>query len=327
VASSRTGAVAKGASTQAKRGIVGRVLGRRSREASPIRGEELRTAALFVLPAFLLYFVFMLYPFLNSIYFSLTSWNGATATKEFVGLSNYLAMLQDSALWEALWRNAVWIIIGTIAPVAIGLLLALILWSSKPRLGLAFRTFFFLPYILPVVVVGLVWGWIYHPIFGVINTLLELIGLDSLTRGWLGDPGTALLSVLGAGIWGVYGFATALLFAGLQGVNTDVVEAAEIDGANWFQRARYVVIPTIAPVLTLVTAIILIGGFAVIDFIVIMTNGGPGTSTEVLGFYAYKNGFQENQVGYGAAVSMLITAMSLVAAIAFVRFRERGSRD
>ncbi|MBA3430374.1 MAG: sugar ABC transporter permease, partial [Actinobacteria bacterium] len=158
-----------------------------------------------------------------------------------------------------------------------------------------------------------------------LNSALELIGLDSITRGWLGDPSTALVAVLGAAIWGAYGFVTALLFAGLQNVNTEMVEAAEIDGANWFQRARYVVVPALAPVLTLVTAITLIGGFAVIDFIVIMTNGGPGTNTVVMGFYAYAKGFQENQVGYGAALSMFITVLSLIAAVAFVRFRERGS--
>lgn len=295
-------------------------------ERSTTRSAELRTAALFVTPAFLLYFVFMLYPFLNSIYFSLTSWNGATTAKKFIGFANYTAMLHDPELWAAFQRNMVWIVLGTIAPVAIGLTLALILWTNR-RAALTFRTIFFLPFIVPVVVICLVWGWIYHPLYGVFNSLLSIVGLDSLTRGWLGDSHTALIAVLIAAVWGGFGFATVVLFAGLQNVNTDLVDAAAIDGANWLQRARYVIIPAIAPVITLVTAITLIGGFAVIDFILIMTGGGPGTSTEVLGFYAYKNGFQENRVGYGSALSILITVLTLVAAVAFIRLRERGRDD
>jgi raffinose/stachyose/melibiose transport system permease protein len=292
--------------------------------AAGVRGAELRTAVLFVAPAFLLYFVFMLYPFLNSFYFSLTSWNGATLVKPFVGLANYGEMLRDPDLLSASWRTVIWIILGTAGPVAIGLLLALILWTSTPRLALVARTLFFLPFVLPIVVVGLVWTWIYHPLYGVLNSLLRAIGLDSLTRGWLGDSDTALLAVLAAAIWGAYGFVTAVLFAGLQNVNKDLVEAAALDGANWFQRARYVVIPALAPVLTLVTAITLIGGFAVIDFVLIMTGGGPGDATEVLGYFAYERGFIQNRVGYGTAVSIFITLLTLIAAVAFVRFRERG---
>jgi ABC-type sugar transport system permease subunit len=277
---------------------------------------------LFIAPALFIYVLLMLVPFLNSIYFSLTDWNGATLTKNFVGLANYAEMLQDPQLYESFRNNLVWIVIGTIAPVGIGLLLALIMWST-PRFALVFRTLFFLPYVLPIVVVGLVWNWIYHPLFGVLNTFLESVGLDSLTRGWLADGDTALLAVLAAAIWGAFGFVTVLLFAGLQSVDTDMVDAAAIDGANWLQRARYIVIPTIAPVLTLVTSITIIGGFAVIDFILVMTNGGPGNRTSVLGFYAYNQAFQRNSVGYGTAVSILITVLSLIAAVAFVKLRER----
>jgi raffinose/stachyose/melibiose transport system permease protein len=290
-----------------------------------IRGAELRTAYLFVLPAFLVYALFMLFPFVTSIIYSFTSWDGVSAQLPFVGLENYTNMPADSELWAAFRNNIVWIVIGTIAPVAIGLLLALILWTNK-RGALALRTLFFLPYITPVVVIGLVWQWIYHPLFGGLNNLLEFVGLESWTRGWLGDPSTALVAVLVAAIWGAFGFVTTLLFAGLQAVDVSLVEAAEIDGANWWQRARHVVIPQIAPVLTLVTAITLIGGFAVVDFVLIMTGGGPGNASQVLGLYAYDKGFKVNQVGYGAAVSTMITILTLVAAIAFVRLRERERR-
>jgi raffinose/stachyose/melibiose transport system permease protein len=301
-------------------GLLARVRGQR-RETT-IRGTELRTAFLFILPAFLIYAVFMLYPFINSVGLSFTDWNGATATKEFVGIDNYLEMPRDPDLLSAFRNNVVWIVFGTVVPIVIGLTLALILWSNT-RGSLAFRTLFFLPTVIPVVVIGLVWQWIYHPLYGVLNSALEFVGLDSLTRGWLGDSTTALPSVLAAAIWGAFGFVTVVLYAGLQNVDIGTVEAAEVDGANWWQRARYVVIPQIAPVLTLVTAITLIGGFAVIDFVIVMTGGGPGDASEVLGSFAYEQGFQSNRVGYGAALSTLITAMSLIAAVVFVGLRER----
>lgn len=297
--------------------------GRRAGRSTTIRGTEVRTAYLFVLPALLVYALFMLFPFVTSIYYSFTSWDGVSLELPLVGFENYTAMFDDGELFGAFRNNLVWIIVGTVAPVAIGLILALMLWTQKVG-SLAFRTLYFLPYITPVVIIGIVWGWIYNPLFGGLNKLLEFIGLDSLTRGWLGDPSTALAAVLVAAVWGAFGFVTLLLFAGLQSVDLSLVEAAAIDGANWWQRARHVIIPEIAPVLTLVTAITLIGGFAVVDFVLIMTGGGPGTASQVLGLYAYKNGFQINRVGYGAAVSTVITILTLVAAIAFVRLRERG---
>lgn len=295
---------------------------RRTRRAKTIRGTEVRTAYLFVLPALALYALFMLFPFMTSIYYSLTDWDGVSLQPSFVGLENYLSMPDDPELWAAFRNNIVWIVVGTVAPVAIGLMLALMLWTQK-RGSLAFRTLYFLPYITPVVIIGIVWQWIYNPLFGGLNKLLTFVGLESLARGWLGDPTTALPAVLVAAVWGAFGFVTLLLFAGLQSVDMSLVEAAAIDGANWWQRARHVVIPEIAPVLTLVTAITLIGGFAVVDFVLIMTNGGPGVASQVLGLYSYSNGFQRNRVGYGSAVSTVITILTLLAAIAFIRLRER----
>jgi raffinose/stachyose/melibiose transport system permease protein len=301
-------------------GVLARIRARRGE--TTIRGTELRTAFLFILPAFLVYAVFMLYPFINSIGLSFTDWNGATVAKKFVGFENYLEIPGDPDFITAFKNNLVWLVFGTVVPVAMGLFLALALWS-KTRGSLLFRTLLFLPYVIPVVVIGLVWGWIYHPLYGIVNTILETVGLESLTRGWLGDPATALPAVLIAAIWGAFGFVTVVIYAGLQNVDMGTVEAAEVDGANWWQRARHVVIPQIAPVLTLVTAITLIGGFAVIDFIIVMTGGGPGNASEVMGSYAYERGFQSNRVGYGAALSTFITLMTLVAAVIFVRLRER----
>jgi raffinose/stachyose/melibiose transport system permease protein len=304
-----------------KRGFIERYL-----RVPPSRRPQMYYAILFIAPGLAIYSVFMLYPFLNTIYLSFTNWNGATVTKDFVGLSNYVEMFGDAAVLRAFFNNVIWVIIGTISPVVLGLILALLLWSGT-RGSLIFRTVYFLPFILPLVVVALVWQWIFHPLFGPVNKVLDSVGLEQVSRGWLGEPNTALYAVLISAIPGATGLVVMILFAALQNVDVSQVEAAMIDGANWFQRAWYIVIPQLAPVITMVTAITLIGGFAVFDNVFVMTGGGPGHASEVLGTYTYQVAFQQNEAGYGSALAVLMTTLSLVSAIVFVRLRERQSHD
>jgi raffinose/stachyose/melibiose transport system permease protein len=287
-----------------------------------VRRQQRRYAIMFIVPGMLIYLVFMLYPFLNTIYLSFTDWNGVSPVKEWVGLSNYTRILGDAAALKAFGNNIIWILIGTIAPVVLGLFEALLVWSGT-RASLLFRTLFFLPFVLPLVVVGIVWQWVYHPLFGIVNKVLDGVGLDALSRGWLADPHTALYAVLIAAIWGQTGFCFLILYASLQNVDMSTVEASMIDGANWFQRAWSIIIPQIAPQITMVTAVTLIGGFSVFDIIFVMTGGGPGHASDVLGTYTYKTAFEQNEAGYGSALSMLITVLSLVSAFVFVRLRER----
>ena len=287
-----------------------------------VRRQQARYAVLFIAPALLVYLVFMIYPFLNTVYLSFTNWDGITANKDWVGLSNYARILGEGAALKAFANNVVWVILGTISPVVLGLFEALLVWSGA-RASLLFRTLFFLPFVLPLVVVGIVWQWIYHPLFGIVNTVLDGVGLEGLSRGWLADPHTALYAVLIAAIWGQTGFCFLILHASLQNVDMSTVEAAMIDGANWFQRAWSIVIPQIAPQITMVTAVTLIGGFAVFDIIFVMTGGGPGIASEVLATYTVRTAFQQNQAGYGSSLAMLITFLSLVLAVVFVRLRER----
>ncbi len=287
-----------------------------------LRRQQAYYGVLFIIPGLLIYLVFMIYPFLSTIYLSFTSWNGVAPTKEWVGLTNYVRMFGDATALKVFANNVVWVIIGTISPVVLGLFEALLVWSGT-RGSLAFRTLFFLPFVLPLVVVGIVWQWIYHPLFGIVNRILDGVGLEGLSRGWLADPHIALYAVLIAAIWGQTGFCFLILHASLQNVDVSTVEAAMIDGANWFQRAWNVIIPQIAPQLTMVTAVTLIGGFAVFDIVYVMTGGGPGNASEVLATYTYDTAFQQNQAGYGSALAMLITVLSLVSAVVFVRLRER----
>jgi ABC-type sugar transport system permease subunit len=276
----------------------------------------------FIAPAFLLYAFFFIYPFVVSIYYSFIKWTGA-GPKQFVGLANYQRLFSDTLLRQALSHNLIWVIFGTFIPIAIALLLGALVWRGARGL-LAFRTIFFLPVVLAEVVVAISWNWIYHPLFGALNQILTAIGLGSLTRGWLGDPGTALMAVLVTAIWSYFGFAFVIIMAGLQDVSVDLVEAAMIDGANAWQRFVRVVIPELRHVLTMVTAYTLINGFNVFAMIFILTQGGPGTATQVIGTYTFRKAFQESDIGYGATLSLVMTTISLLASYLFIRLRERS---
>ncbi len=282
-----------------------------------------RAGYLFVLPAFLLYAVFMIYPFLQAIYLSFTDWNGAERVKHFVGFRNYREMVQDDLFWTSVGHTLIWVVIGTIGPLVIGLLLAQLLWR-RPRGFTLFRTVYFMPQVLSSVVIAIVWGWIYNPIFGILNKGLDRVGLEGLSRGWLGDPDFALYAVLVAAMWATVGFVFVVFLAGLQTVSRDLIEAATVDGANAWQRFRNVTVPQLANVVNVVTALLLIGGFSVFDIIFVMTGGGPANASEVIATLTYKEAFTQNRVGYAATLSLVITAISLVASVVFIRLRERS---
>ncbi|MFT4038151.1 MAG: sugar ABC transporter permease [Thermomicrobiales bacterium] len=281
-----------------------------------------RAGILFVLPALVLYLIFVGFPFIQTIYFSLTDWNGVRPTKNFVGLANWQEMIRDPLLWKSLRNNVTWVIVGTLVPMAIGLLLAMLLWR-RPRGFTLFRTVFFMPQVLSAVVIGIIWSWIYNPLFGNLNKLLKLVGLGDLARGWLGDPAVALYAVLGAAIWAEVGFVFVVFLAGLQNVSKDLLEAATIDGANGWHRFKDVTVPQLSNVINVVTALLLIGGFNVFDIVFVMTQGGPANATEVIATYTYKEAFTQNRVGYASTLSLVMTAIALVTSVAFIRLRER----
>lgn len=282
-----------------------------------------RAGYLFLLPALSLYALFMIYPFFQSIYLSFTDWNGADPVKNFVGLENYRNLWGDGLLWRSLQHNLIWVVIGTLGPIVVGFLLAVLL-SSRPKGFTLFRTVYFMPQVLSPVVIAIVWGWIYNPLFGILNKGLDWIGLDSVSRGWLGDPDFALYAVLVAAMWAQIGFVFVIFLAGLQNVSRDLIEAATLDGANAWQRFWDVTLPQMANVVNVVAALLLIGGFNVFDIIFVMTGGGPANATEVIATYAYTEAFTLNNVGYASTLTLVMTVITLIASVVFIRVRERG---
>lgn len=281
-------------------------------------------AYLFILPPLVLYGAFVLYPLVQTIGLSFTNWDGVSPTKQFVGWANYARMLKGDKLFaRAFTHNLYWILLGTVSPIVIGLILAALL-ATRIKGRTFFRTVYFMPSVLSTMVVGIIWGWIYNPVFGLLNEVLKKIGLETLTRSWLGESQTALTALIIAAIWSYFGFCVVVFLAGLQNIDVSLYEAAQIDGANGIQRFFHITIPGLREVITMVTTYTLIGGFRVFDIVWVTTRGGPANATEVMSTYIYRNAFQQNYVGYGAAMALTLSTIIVVISIAFIRVRERS---
>ena len=288
------------------------------------RRAQARLGVLLVAPMAILVLLFFLLPLVSSIYFALVDFHGFEADPAFVGLDNFVELAEDPNVWPALVNNFIWIVVGTIAPLVLGLFVALLMWNVR-RGSTFYRLAFFLPYVLPAAAIGVVWSWIYDPIRGWLNRLLELVGLGDLGTGWLGNPDTALWAVLATAVWTATGFVVVIFLAALRNVDPELIDASRIDGAGALQRLWSVILPQIMPVFLMVTTITLIGGFAVFDIIFVMTGGGPADATEVLGTYAYQSAFNLNRMSYGTALALVITVLAIPFAIGLNRLQRRLS--
>jgi raffinose/stachyose/melibiose transport system permease protein len=277
---------------------------------------------LFALPALVVYIAFLIYPALSSLFFSLTNWDGLSATYKFVGLENYVKLPSDPVVVEAVRNNLIWTVVTIAVPTVIGLALAIALNGKvhgKPILRLVFYT----PAVLPLVSIASIWGWLYNPQYGAINSFLRLIGLDGLAQPWLGQDSTALWAVMVPAIWLRTGFPMLLYLAALQGIPNELYEAATVDGATKWQQFWNVTMPSLRPAHYIVLALSLIDSFKVFDMIYAMTYGGPGTSTQVMGTWMYFNVFQYYQAGYGTAIAVVITLVAIAVGIPYVRSQTR----
>jgi raffinose/stachyose/melibiose transport system permease protein len=288
------------------------------------RRAQRRLGVLLVLPVVALTAVFFVLPLANALVYSVVDFDGISTSPPFVGPANFREMFTDDLVWHALGNNAIWIVLGTAAPVVIGLLVSLLLWGVQ-RGSLLYRLCFFLPYVLPGIAVGIVWGWIYDPVQGLLNRSLGALGLDSLQRGWLGDPRWALYAVLATAVWGATGFTIVIFTSALRNVDVELVDASRIDGARGPAQLWYVILPQIMPVFLMVLTLTLLGGFSVFDIVFIMTGGGPAGATDVIGTYAYEQAFQLSRIGYGTSLALLITVLSVPFAVVLNRLQRRLS--
>lgn len=261
-----------------------------------------------LLPALLLYVVVVIYPIVSSFYFGFFDWNGLSQPV-FVGIKNFREILTDKVFWQSFRNNMIVVIASVLGQVPLGLLLAVIL-SSKLRGARFFRSAFFMPMVLSTVVVGLLWSVLLNYNNGVINRLLRMAGLDSVAQNWLGDPKIAIYVICIIVIWQFIGFYMIIFLAAIQNISAEVLEAADIDGANPVQKLTLVTLPMLWP--TVMTAVVLCisGSMRSFDLVYVMTQGGPAHATELMATYMYSKTFDVYKYGYGSAVSLVIFVIS-----------------
>jgi raffinose/stachyose/melibiose transport system permease protein len=265
---------------------------------------------LFVLPALLMYGVFVLQPLGLTIQYSLYRWNGV-GPATWVGLSNYVTVLRDPDLLGTIVNSFELVLFFSVVPVALGLVTASVIHrSAGGRLAGLSRTVLFLPQVIPLVAAGIIWGWLLS-LPGIVNQTLAAVGLGRLSRAWLGDFDTALPAVGLIGIWVLVGFCTVLLLAGMTKIDQSLYESARMDGASWFREFVSVTLPSLKYEVGVCLTVTIVAALAAFDIVYVSTGGGPGNSTAVPGIEIYILAFLERQVGLASALAVLLMVLVL----------------
>jgi raffinose/stachyose/melibiose transport system permease protein len=269
---------------------------------------------LFVLPALLMYVVFVIVPFLSTIQYSFFKWNGVSPAI-WVGLKNYVNIFQVPNLIGTV-INAFWLVVWfSVVPVGLGLVVASVIHRvATGRLGTIAQTVLFLPQVIPLVAAGIIWGWLLA-LPGLINQILKTLGLGALTRAWLGDFGTALPAVGVVGIWVLLGFCIVLLLTGMTKVDPALYESARIDGAGWFREFVTITVPLLKYEIGVCLTVTVVAALAAFDIIWVTTAGGPGNSTSVPGVQIYILGFTQRAIGPASALAVMLMALVVLVII------------
>lgn len=264
---------------------------------------------MFILPALILFIMFFIYPILNSIYYSFTSWNGVSENPKFIGFENYTKAFGDERFWESALNNGWFILFSCGIQVPLIVFFSLLIANVKRLKGL-YKTAVFLPSIMSTAVIGILWGFIYEPNIGLLNQILSLFGIEPIY--WLSDEKYAMFSILLTNAWQWTGFYIIMVLAAILAIPRDLDEAAEIDGANRLQRALSITLPLIKPIISVVIMLSIAGAMKAADIVIVMTKGGPAGSTDVLATYMIKYAITNFKYGYGNTIAVLIFVFTLI---------------
>jgi ABC-type sugar transport system permease subunit len=280
----------------------------------------------FLAPALIFYAGFTIYPVLRTFYnaFHVIRPQGVV---EWVGLANFATLLSDAVFWRAVTNTALFTLVATIVDVVGGLLLALCLFARAPFAPLL-RVVWFAPVLMSYVVVGILWVWIFDYDWGLANSVLRWLGLGMLEQSWLGQPSTALWSVLFAHEWKWLGFNMIVFLAALHALPAEVLGAAELDNCGWFAKLVYIIVPMLRTTIVNLLVLSFIGKMMVFDLIWVMTGGGPLWSTETVSTYVYKRAFEWNtfDLGYPSAIAVLWFLIILAFVMLMTRLLRRRER-
>lgn len=264
-----------------------------------------------------LYVLWVIGPAFYTMYLSLTDWDGLSKPR-FVGLENFRTLFDDPVFMTSLMNNVKWLAIFIVIPVCLGLALAMIL-NKNIRGEKFFKASIYSPMILSPAVIGLIWGWMYDPSGGLINTTLTAVGLKSLTAGWLSDPKLVLYCIIAAAAWRHTGYVMVLYLTGLKGIHGSVIEAARVDGASGWKMFWHILLPMLKPSTIIVVVVTIIDSLRAFDMVNMMTQGGPFNSSNVLANFMYLEAFHNYRMGFGAAVAVILFLIMFVFIVIYLR--------
>lgn len=283
---------------------------------------NVRDGYMFLAPYLTMVVVFLIYPMFSGLWISLHDWAILGSARPFVGLANYVNLFKDDVFWKSLGNTFYFVLLSTPLLVVLGLLLAVLLNKKLPGTTF-FRAAIFLPYLLSISVVGMLWLWLLQPRHGLLSFYLERLPLLAQVN-WLGDPRYAMPSIVMTTVWWTIGFNLVLFLAGLQDIPAELLDAAKIDGANAFQEFWFIVVPLLRRVTLFVVVMQVIRSFQIFGQVYVMTGGGPYGATRVLVQYIYESGFKYWKMGYASAMAYVMLAF--VMAFTFIQLR-LGERE
>lgn len=271
---------------------------------------------LWVTPAVLLLLVFVYYPVIDNLRLSLFRWNAFSPKEIWVGLDNYRALTQDPVFWSSLFNNVAYAVVSVICQVGGGLVLAAVLEELiRGRWKDFFRTVYFIPAVISLTIVGLLFQFMYNPQIGLVNGFLGAVGLESWQHSWLGESATAIWAIIAMSQWQSVGYVMVLFIVAMQRIPRELYEAAHIDGATRRQAFLRITVPLVREMTLLAMIITVSGAFLVFNEVQVMTAGGPNNSSHTLGTWLYKSAFFNDQMGYAAAIAVVIFVITLVASV------------
>lgn len=286
-----------------------------------------KTYLLLLLPALLISGSIVLIPGISTIYSSLTSWNGFSAEKTFIGLENYLDLFQDRYFKIALKNNIIWTILFLTIPVALAMIVALLLLKRK-RGRTVLQMIFLIPYVLAPVVTAMIWkNIIYNPTSGILHFINELGILSQELKNPLTVRGIGLFAVAAVDIWHFWSYVMIIFLAALRQTPQELIESAKLDGANFPQQFRYIYYPCIKPTVKLMCIMIIIFSFLAFDYVNLLTQGGPAHYTEMLSTLAYSTAFSQQKIGKASAVAMIMSIVGLIASVIYMKLSSGEERE
>ncbi|MCY8602225.1 sugar ABC transporter permease [Bacillus spizizenii] len=282
---------------------------------------------LFLVPA-LVFLLFVYIPIFENVFLSLFQWSSFSPEKTFIGLKNYVELFHDPVFYQALTNNVLYAVISIVCQVFGGLILAAVLEDKLVRKWSPFfRTVFFLPVVISMTVIALLFDFIYTPETGLLNQLLQAVGLDQLTRAWLGEDSTAMLSVIFVSQWQSVGYIAMLYIVSIQKIPDELYEAARLDGAGKIQQFFHITVPQTKEMSFVAVVMTLTGAFTVFNEPYILTGGGPGNASEVLSTFLYKSAFTKDMMGYASAIATVVLIITLALSLMQMKFFKTGKEE